>query len=281
MIKNKTKSISVSVSMGGAILWGLTVVSGQTLAAGAVTIQDFDGATNTLNPGSSLVASGFTGVASSFTDNPALNFSSWAHQGHWWNFELTGTSDVSIRVDARNSSEFSPAVSLWTAGSTVFDGGTTSFAGETSSAGFGTPHSFNSTGAQGDAGTLWMQNGQGGNMLETLGYANSGATHHPHEPTGWGEHLENGAHDVSLTNNFESGIGGSVGAGYAELMLADMVTGWYTIYVGGGDHAQIGGLYDVSISANVSAVPVPAAAWLFASGLLGLIGVARKKRNIR
>ena len=92
------------------------------------------------------------------------------------------------------------------------------------------------------------------------------------------------AAEVSLEvrrNNFESGIGGSVGAGYAELMLAYMVTGWYTIYVGGGDHAQIGGLYDVSISANVSAVPVPAAAWLFASGLLGLIGVARKKRSIR
>ena len=31
-------------------------------------------------------------------------------------------------------------------------------------------------------------------------------------------------------------------------------------------------------SGDVSAVPVPAAAWLFASGLIGLIGVARRKR---
>jgi hypothetical protein len=32
------------------------------------------------------------------------------------------------------------------------------------------------------------------------------------------------------------------------------------------------------ISGDVSAVPVPAAAWLFGSGLLGLIGVARRKQ---
>ncbi len=31
-------------------------------------------------------------------------------------------------------------------------------------------------------------------------------------------------------------------------------------------------------SGNVSAVPVPAAVWLFGSGLLGLVGVARRKR---
>jgi len=28
---------------------------------------------------------------------------------------------------------------------------------------------------------------------------------------------------------------------------------------------------------DVTAVPVPAAAWLFASGLLGLVGIARRK----
>jgi hypothetical protein len=38
--------------------------------------------------------------------------------------------------------------------------------------------------------------------------------------------------------------------------------------------------YD-SVSANleVSAVPVPAALWLFGSGLIGMVGVARKRRN--
>ena len=33
------------------------------------------------------------------------------------------------------------------------------------------------------------------------------------------------------------------------------------------------------ITGQVSAVPVPAAAWLFSSGLIGLAGIARRKRN--
>lgn len=36
--------------------------------------------------------------------------------------------------------------------------------------------------------------------------------------------------------------------------------------------------YNYDISASVSSVPVPAAVWLFGSGLLGLAGIARKKR---
>lgn len=39
---------------------------------------------------------------------------------------------------------------------------------------------------------------------------------------------------------------------------------------------NIAGTGDCSY-ANVNAVPVPAAAWLFSSGLLGLVGIARKK----
>ncbi len=56
----------------------------------------------------------------------------------------------------------------------------------------------------------------------------------------------------------------------------------------GSTGAGVGGL-QTSISKNygygwavhsgdVSTVPVPAAVWLFGSGLLGLIGVARRKR---
>jgi hypothetical protein len=37
---------------------------------------------------------------------------------------------------------------------------------------------------------------------------------------------------------------------------------------------------DLVMVTNVAAVPVPAAAWLFGSGLLGLIGVARRRRQI-
>ena len=37
---------------------------------------------------------------------------------------------------------------------------------------------------------------------------------------------------------------------------------------------------NVSIVTDVSAVPVPAAVWLFGSGLLGLVGVARRKKAL-
>jgi hypothetical protein len=43
-------------------------------------------------------------------------------------------------------------------------------------------------------------------------------------------------------------------------------------------NANIGGTGDCSVS--VSPVPVPAAIWLFGSGLVGLVGIARRKQSI-
>lgn len=42
--------------------------------------------------------------------------------------------------------------------------------------------------------------------------------------------------------------------------------------------ADSGGLRGVALVRDVAVVPVPAAVWLFGSGLLGLIGVARRKK---
>lgn len=48
-----------------------------------------------------------------------------------------------------------------------------------------------------------------------------------------------------------------------------------------GQGADVAGTYslDYSVGLNVSAVPVPAAVWLFGSGFLGLVGIARRKRR--
>jgi len=43
---------------------------------------------------------------------------------------------------------------------------------------------------------------------------------------------------------------------------------------------DIGELEGILSTANVSAVPVPAAVWLFGSGLIGLVGLARRKKYI-
>lgn len=44
------------------------------------------------------------------------------------------------------------------------------------------------------------------------------------------------------------------------------------------DSNGIGANYEITSVSSVTTVPVPAAAWLFGSGLLGLIGIARRKK---
>ena len=42
---------------------------------------------------------------------------------------------------------------------------------------------------------------------------------------------------------------------------------------------ETGGTKETSFSGSISAVPVPAAVWLFGSGLLGMAGIARRQRS--
>jgi len=53
----------------------------------------------------------------------------------------------------------------------------------------------------------------------------------------------------------------------------------YQAQVPKGDPSMFGGImFTTHLEGQVSSVPVPAAAWLFSSGLLGLLGVARRKK---
>lgn len=52
----------------------------------------------------------------------------------------------------------------------------------------------------------------------------------------------------------------------------------YSAHVPIGDPSSLGGIeYLLHLEGTISAVPVPAAVWLFGSGLLGLLGVARRR----
>ena len=63
----------------------------------------------------------------------------------------------------------------------------------------------------------------------------------------------------------------------------------FFIKTGGGNSPVDGRFYiddiyledtdDINLNNPVSAVPIPAAAWLFGSGLLGLIGIARRRKS--
>ena len=53
----------------------------------------------------------------------------------------------------------------------------------------------------------------------------------------------------------------------------------YSAHVPIGDPSGFGGvLYELHLQGTVNAVPVPAAVWLFGSGLLGLVGIARRRK---
>ncbi|RIL02182.1 MAG: pyruvate-binding protein [Proteobacteria bacterium] len=243
-------------------------------AANAIGFAAWDGGAIEVHldsMGDAARASGQAGLASSMAGNPSLLGSAWAHTGKWWSLQLGALDGVRIRVEAASPADFSPGLAIWAIGNAgPFDGGTTSFGAEIAASGFGTPHTFNATGALGDAGTLWMQQGQGGNAKELLGYAVSGPS--VVGATGWDESIEHGAHDRRLTDDYVASVSGNAGAGFAELQLGGVQSGWYLIYVGGTDHARAGGLYDLHV------VPEASTAALLA---LGLGVVARARRSTR
>jgi hypothetical protein len=203
--------------------------------------------------------------------NAGLGGSAWAHTGDWWSFYADGTTELRIRVDADLASDLAPGLSVWAIGANgPFDGGTTGFGAEISSTGWGTPHSFNAFGALGDAGTSWMQAGQGGNAQELIAYAIAGPS--LAGPGGWGETIENGAHDLRLGDDFVDGVSGLAGAGFVELRLQGVSPGWFTLYAGGTNPALVGSGFTLS----VTSVPEPGTALLLAGGIGVLARVRRR-----
>ena len=72
------------------------------------------------------------------------------------------------------------------------------------------------------------------------------------------------------TYNFTHIAGSDISGGFTLQLKTDC---------GANVGCQVDAYIDnVSITADIAAVPVPAAVWLFGSGLLGLVGVARRKK---
>ncbi len=269
---------AIKTTLTGAVL---TAASTNAHAADAVPVFSFlwdNNQNQIMQAGGSITDTDGTSNQNSYTDNPSLANSAWGHAGAWYSFMTHEAADTTISVSSDALGTLAPAFTVWASGSSSFDGGTTDSFETSNITGGNVPHDFNVTGALGDDGTNWMRAGGGGNLLETLGYANSGIGHSANE-TDWGETIAHGAHDVSLTNLFENGITGSVAPGYAELVFTDLQPGWYAIFVGGADSSLPGGGYDLTVNSSVSSVPVPGAVYLFGSAMLGLISAGRKKRN--
>lgn len=267
--------------LGIAVMTVLLGTGSAASADDAVTIQGWNGGAGPeLAKGETLVATKSL-AQSGMADNPLLNYSAWAHAGGspWFTFHLTEVADLKIRLDPTNTDvEFNPGLTLWTSGNNQFNGGTSNL-DEVASNDWNAPHSFNAFGQVGDPGTFWMsvdpQLGTLGNHLQTLAYAITGESHDATE-TGWGESIVTGVHDLSIDNLFEAGISGTAlaGANWLALDVIQAQPGWYTLFIGGTNHAASSQSYNLS----VAAVPLPAPALLMLSALAGL-GVATRRRR--
>ena len=276
----------------------LAAVSSGPVFAGAVSVNSpgFVNGDNSLGANETIMA-GNLGYSDTYSGDPYV-FSAQGYGGSWYSFYIESALDVSVTVETIQGG-FSPGFTVWASGNQQFNGGNAAYsetsteAGQTFLGGPGystptvySPAVFNATGNIGDPGTLWMSEGHGGNLKETLGYAVSGSSVvvdcPPNQfcitlwdpPTAWEEAIFHGAHDVSITNTYESGVTGSVAPGFAQLQFNDMQPGWYTTFIGGTHTSDPGGIFLMSISA----VP-ELETWAMMAAGMGFLGWRLRKQQ--
>ena len=77
-------------------------------------------------------------------------------------------------------------------------------------------------------------------------------------------------------NDLDTMLPNTVNGGPADLSMAAQ---WLRILPAGGSFTYTQTMEMAQLGAIGPAVPVPAAAWLFGSGLIGLVGIARRKQQ--
>lgn len=86
------------------------------------------------------------------------------------------------------------------------------------------------------------------------------------------ENLNMSIYNAANTLLSSSGSGVSV-------LDANLAAGSYSAVVTGTGTGISGGFYAISIGATPQPVPIPAAAWLLSSGLIGLVTVTRRRKQ--
>ncbi len=87
------------------------------------------------------------------------------------------------------------------------------------------------------------------------------------------------ANGIDIGGVFDNGTGVATVTCAVDCAAGDTYVLDYTAIVPQADASNFGGiLFQLHLEGTVAAVPVPAAVWLFGSGLLGLAGVARRRK---
>lgn len=169
----------------------------------------------------------------------------WAHTSDWFTFQATSSGTIDVKMTATAAGE-QPAFSVWNTG--------------TSSQPWGNGHTYNPIVSQ----TI------GSTFATFVGFSNNYGSdaHFGHGP----QDLTHGGSAALAGTNALFGTDGT-GHNYAELIFPNATVGtWYAI--GAGGSGGLTGAYNITA---VSAVPLPAAAWLMMGGLMGLLGLQKRK----
>lgn len=183
-------------------------------------------------------------------------------QGTWLSFEVKEPSDVLISLSSASGN--APGFTVYRTDG-PFTGEGTGVSNKNGTE--GAIHAFNQVAQAGEPGIVWatdddVSDSLEGNtteqgIVETLGYVNGSGKDYENF---YGYQVAAGAHDLSISNEYENGVFGSVShssgadgnTNYANLTLLNLQAGYYTIFLGGTDTDGI----DTPIDVKVSGIPL-------------------------
>ncbi|WP_064039990.1 hypothetical protein [Methylomonas koyamae] len=259
-----------------------TLLTGAALALTATHASAFNLATMTTNGQVATVTPGSayshndTVAAKAWADGGSPAGSGWGHTSDWYQFQVTSATGVKIVVSANDANALlHPGFSIWSVNGPVdHSSGAHRYSQVSGPEASGGAHK-----------NQWMNALGAGNPPATsthvtgfVGYSNGNSN-------AADSNFTNGAGYAVGTGSAGSSRGSNGGLDWAALDLANLAPGYYIMAVGGSCYTQTncgtangtGGWKAGSYNVQINAVPVPGAVWLFASAMLGMLGMKRRQ----